>query len=93
MGFYDFLLGLTFCLFVWFGFFETGFHCIFKAFPRTSSCRPGWPRIHRDLPASASRVLGLKACATIAQLGFNFLPDPITSKLWHMDAVLKTSPY
>ena len=36
--------------------------------PRTSSCRPGWPRTHRDPTASASRVLGLKACATTAQM-------------------------
>ena len=25
---------------------------------------PGWPQTHRDLPASASRVPGLKVCAT-----------------------------
>jgi hypothetical protein len=24
-----------------------------------SLCRPGWPHTHRDLPASASRVMGL----------------------------------
>ena len=29
-----------------------------------SSCRPGWPRTHRDSAATAYRVLGLKACAT-----------------------------
>ena len=28
---------------------------------------PGWHRTHRDLPASASQMLGLKACATTAQ--------------------------
>ena len=28
-----------------------------------SLCTPGWLRIYRDLPASASRVLGLKECA------------------------------
>ena len=32
----------------------------------TSSCRPGWPRTHRDPLASASRVLGLKSCTTAA---------------------------
>ena len=32
----------------------------------TSSCRPGWPRTHRDSSASASQVLGLKVCATTA---------------------------
>jgi hypothetical protein len=26
-------------------------------------CRPGWPQTHGDLPASASKVLGLKMCA------------------------------
>uniref|UniRef100_A0A8C8ULT2 Uncharacterized protein n=1 Tax=Peromyscus maniculatus bairdii TaxID=230844 RepID=A0A8C8ULT2_PERMB len=26
---------------------------------------PGWPRTHRDPPASASQVQGLKACATV----------------------------
>jgi hypothetical protein len=53
------------CLFV-FGFFQD----------RVSLCSPGCPGTHlvdqaglelRNLPASASRVLGLKACATIAQ--------------------------
>ena len=39
----------------------------FGACPGTSSCRPGWPKTHRDLPASVSRVLGLKACATTAR--------------------------
>ncbi|EDL88419.1 rCG61286, isoform CRA_a [Rattus norvegicus] len=29
-----------------------------------SLCRPGWLLTHRDTPASASRVLGLKACTT-----------------------------
>jgi hypothetical protein len=29
-----------------------------------SLCRPGWPWTQRDLPATASQVLGLKMCAT-----------------------------
>jgi hypothetical protein len=33
--------------------------------------RPGWPQTHRDPPASASRVLGLKAWAAYA-LPINF---------------------
>jgi hypothetical protein len=47
---------------------------LFLVFPdRVSLCRPGCPGTHfvdqadlelRDPPASASRVLGLKACAT-----------------------------
>jgi hypothetical protein len=49
---------------------------------RVSLCSPGCPGTHsvdqaglelRNLPASASQVLGLKACATTAQLKvFNF---------------------
>jgi hypothetical protein len=30
----------------------------------TQLCRPGWPKTHRNQPASASQVLGSKACAT-----------------------------
>ena len=47
-----------------FSFFETGFLCSFGACPRTSSCRPSWPRTQSDPPGSPSQVLGLKACAT-----------------------------
>ena len=39
--------------------------------PVTSSCRPGWPLTEIRLPDS--RVLGLKAYATMAQLCFLFL--------------------
>jgi hypothetical protein len=35
--------------------------------------KPGWPHTHRDHPSSASQMLGLKACATILSLQFNFL--------------------
>ena len=38
-----------------------------------SSYRPGWPQTHRDPPASASRILGLKVCATTARLRRSFL--------------------
>ena len=51
-----------------FRFFETGFLCGFGACPGTSSYRPGWPQTHRDPPASASRVLGLKLCTIITRL-------------------------
>jgi hypothetical protein len=61
------VLGLTlFCLFVCFCFL------VFR--DRVSLCSPGCPGTHsvdkaclqlRDPPASASRVLGLKACATM----------------------------
>jgi hypothetical protein len=46
---------------------------------RVSLCIPGCPGTHsvdqaglelRNQPASASQVLGLKACATTARLGF-----------------------
>uniref|UniRef100_A0A8C2QK66 Reticulon n=1 Tax=Cricetulus griseus TaxID=10029 RepID=A0A8C2QK66_CRIGR len=37
--------------------------------------RPGWPGTHRDPPASASRVLGLKACAT--KPGMAAVPDAL----------------
>jgi hypothetical protein len=61
-------------LFVWFGFL---FVCLFVLRDRISLCSPGCPGTHfvdqaglklRNLPASASQVLGLKACATTAQL-------------------------
>ena len=50
----------------------------------TSSCRPGLCRTHRGLPASASRVLGLKACATTARLGRHSLMnfEIYTSESW-----------
>jgi hypothetical protein len=55
--------------------------CLFVLFfrDRVSLCSPGRPGTHsvdqagfefRNLPASASRVLGLKACATTVQLYF-----------------------
>jgi hypothetical protein len=65
------LLFLFACLLFLFLFFETGF-----------LCSPGCPEIHfvdqadlelRNPPASASKVLGLKACATTAQLPFSLL--------------------
>ena len=55
-----------FFFFSFFFFFETRFLCSFGACPETSSCRSGWPRTHRDPPASPSPVLGLKACVTTA---------------------------
>ena len=51
------------CCFLVFWFFKTGFPCSFGACPGTSSCRPGQTQTHRDLPGSASQVLGLKVWA------------------------------
>ena len=69
--FWFWFFSFWFCLFDWlfcFLFFKTEFLCSFEVCPGTSSCRPGWSWTHRDLPTSASRVLGLKACATTTQL-------------------------
>ena len=53
------------------------FVCLFVFWDRVSLCSPGCPGTHfvdqagfklRNLPASASQVLGLKACTTTAQL-------------------------
>ena len=55
-------------LFIYFWFFKTGFLCSFGAWAGTNSCRPGWPQTHKDSPASASWVLGLKACTTTTWL-------------------------
>jgi hypothetical protein len=58
------------------------FYFIFLVFrDRVSLCSPGCPGTHiadlaglelRNLPASASQVLGLKACATTAWLTYLF---------------------
>ena len=53
--------------FIFFWFLRTGFFCSFGGCPGTSSCRSCWPQTHRDPPASASRVLGLKAYTTTTQ--------------------------
>ena len=52
---------------------------------RVSLCSPGCPETHfvdqavleilRNPPASASQVLGLKACATMPGLLYNFITD------------------
>jgi hypothetical protein len=57
------------------------FVCLFACF----LCSPGCPGTHsvdqaglelKDPPASASQVLGLKACATTARLNSYFYKDP-----------------
>jgi hypothetical protein len=71
------MLGVCVC----FWFFETGFLCVALAgCPGTHSVDQVGLEL-RNLPASASRVLGLKACATTAQFGWVFLITkyPLTS--------------
>lgn len=52
-------------------FFETGVSlCDFGAYPGTTSCTTGWPQSHREVPASASQLLDLKACVTTTKLRF-----------------------
>ena len=67
-------------LFVWL-VFVCLFVCLFQ--DRVSMCSPGCPGTHfvdqtglelRDPPASASQVLGSKACTTTAQLCMGVLP-------------------
>jgi hypothetical protein len=65
-------------------FFRSFFHSFFR--DRVSLYSPGYPGTHsvdqaglelRNPPASASRVLGLKACATMPA-GFLFLMELIS---------------
>ena len=71
---------------VWFLFLLRGmFVCLFETgiisetlAVLNSLCKLGWPQTHRDLPASASWMLGLKVCATMPSLlkvFFFFLKD------------------
>jgi hypothetical protein len=64
------------------GFVLVGFVFVFVFRDRVSLCSPGCPRTHsvgqaglqlRNLPASASQVLGLKACATTPGCHLGFL--------------------
>jgi hypothetical protein len=60
-------------LLFFFWFFETGFLCVALAVLEPL-CRPGWPWTQKSA-CLCLRMLGLKACATTAQLGlciFNF---------------------
>lgn len=40
---------------------------------RVPMCRPSWPQTYRELPASASWELGLRACTTMADLALLLL--------------------
>jgi hypothetical protein len=76
------------------------FVCLFCFFQdRISLCSPGYPGTHsvdqaglelRNLPASASRVLGLKVCATTAQLEDGSLVKSICCS--RRDSVPSTHP-
>jgi hypothetical protein len=64
--------------------------CLFVFRDRVSLCSPGCPGTHsvdqaglelRNLPAFASQVLGLKACATTARLIPSFLSGKISHDL------------
>lgn len=58
-----------FCLFLFF-FFKTGFSVyLWSLLSWNSFYSPGWPQTHKDPTASASLVLGSKACTTIAWQG------------------------
>jgi hypothetical protein len=57
----DFLFFIFIFIFFFFWFFDTGFLCVAQAV-----------RELRNPPASASQVLGLKACATTAWLRGDF---------------------
>ena len=63
--FSDFLFVCFVCLFV-FVFWDRVSLCNSPSCPGTSSCRPGCPGTHRDPPASASWVPGLKVCTITA---------------------------
>jgi hypothetical protein len=51
--------------------FETGFPCVALGCPQTCSVDQAGLEF-RNLPALASQVLGLKVCATTAQLHITF---------------------
>jgi hypothetical protein len=59
-----------FVLFCFVLFFETGFLCITLSW--NSLCRQGWLGTQKSTCLSTSQVLGLKACATTAQLSSGF---------------------
>jgi hypothetical protein len=81
------LLGISFSFFFW---------------DRVSLYSPGCPGTHsvdqaslevRNPPTSASRVLGLKVCATTAQPVGNFLPVGTSSRAdqpWHGNSMLSS---
>ena len=69
-----------FLFFFWFS--KTGFLCDFGGCPGNSSCRPGWSQTQRDLLASASGVLVLKASATTVPCPTHFVPKEKKQRLF-----------
>jgi hypothetical protein len=65
--------GVFFCFCFLFLFFETGFLCVVLAVLELTLDEAGLEL--RNPTASASQVLGLKACATTAQLSQRSLKD------------------
>jgi hypothetical protein len=57
---------------IWFGFSRQGFFVVALA-ALTLTMQTRLASTHRDPPASASRVLGLKVCATTVQPYMHFL--------------------
>jgi hypothetical protein len=77
------LMGISFFLSFFFSFFIFSF-LVFGFQDKISLCSPGCPVTYsvdqaglelRNPPASASRVLGLKACTTTARLGISFFRE------------------
>ena len=68
LGIWCLLTSSGFSLFVCcFVFLKQGFS-VYPWLSWNSLSRPNWPQTHRDLPAAASQLLRLKACATTARL-------------------------
>jgi hypothetical protein len=71
--------------------FLFSFICVYNcSASRDLLCRPGWPWTHKDLLASASQVLGLKACATTATPWFS--SSRFLSKLSAKELLVYTVP-
>jgi hypothetical protein len=68
-------------------FFKTWFPCSASGYPRTHSVDEAGLEL-RDSPVSASQVLGLKGCATIAQFKFQCFKTGLVM-LWSLPVDLR----